>query len=227
MKTKTSPAVKPIPFLPRAPISARVAVWSILTGFAITLPVLYLLLILPLPEPSAEFQQMVAARKALVYLLPGAFLLKAVLIYPLIEEVVYRGVVFSLLRRYVPMWLAVLVPTSIFAVTHAGSGPANVMFAFLVGLYFSWLVVRSRSLLTNVLCHGAINLFALFAMNPIWSVHDVVSPADALGPLPLTMLAGSLALFVYGVRILRAEFNQRASTPDERTTSSTAVPTAA
>lgn len=203
------------------------AVWSVLTGFAITLPVLYLLLMLPLPQPSAEFQQVIAARQALVYVLPGAFLLKAVLIYPLIEEVFYRGIVFSLLRRYVPLWLAVLVPTSIFALTHAGSGPANVVFAFVVGLYFSWLVVRSRSLLTNVLCHGAINLFVLFVMNPIWSVHAIVAPSDALRPLPLTMLAGSLALFICGVRILRAEFDRRASVQDERVTASPAVLAAA
>jgi membrane protease YdiL (CAAX protease family) len=150
-----------------------------------------------------------------------------VLIYPLIEEVFYRGILFSLFRRYVPMWLAVSVPTAIFALTHVGAGPANVGFALLVGLYFSWLVVRSGSLLVNVLCHGAINLFVLFVMNPIWSVHHVDTPADFLGPLPLTMLAGSLALFVYGVRILRAEFNQRASIRDEQTTASPAVPAAA
>jgi len=227
VKTITSPTLKPIPFLPRAAISARVAIWSVLTGFAVTLPVLYLLLLLPLPTPSAEFLEAVAARKALVYLLPGTFLLKGVLFVPLLEEVFYRGILFALLRRYVPMWLAVLVPTSIFALTHAGSGPANVVFAFVVGLYFSWLVVRSRSLLTNVLCHGAINLFVLFAMNPIWSVHHVVAPADSLRPLPLTMLVVSLALFVYGVRILRAEFNRRPSTRDEHTTASPAVPAAA
>lgn len=209
MKTNPSPATKPVPFLPRAAISARVAVWSVLTGFAVTLPVLYLLLLLPLPTPSAEFQQVVAARKALVYLLPGTFFLKGVLIVPLIEEVFYRGILFTLLRRYVPMWLAVLVPTAIFALTHVGAGPANVGFALLVGLYFSWLVVRSGSLLANVLCHGAINLFVLFVMNPIWSVHHVDTPADFLGPLPLTMLAGSLALFIHGVRILRTEFTRR------------------
>lgn len=201
--------------------------WSILTGFAVTLPVLYLLQLLPLPVPSAEFQQIVAARKALVYLLPGTFFLKAVLVYPLIEEVFYRGIVFSLLRRYLPMWLAVMVPTAIFALTHVGSGLANVAFALVVGLYFSWLVVRSRSLLTNVLCHGAINLFVLFAMNPIWSAQEVVSPADYLRPLPLTMLVGSLALFVYGVRILRAEFAQPRATDETRVSSLATTPAVA
>lgn len=198
MKPKIPSAIRTIPFLPRTAISARVVVWSILTGFAVTLPVFFVILMLPLPEPNEEFRQVVTARKTVVYLLPGIFLLKAVLIYPVIEEVFYRGIFFSLLRRYVPMWLAVLVPTSIFALTHAGSGLINVGFAFSVGLYFSWLVVHSRSLLTNVLCHGAINLFVLFGLNPIWDVHHVIAPIDFLEPLPLALLVGSLALLVYG-----------------------------
>jgi membrane protease YdiL (CAAX protease family) len=196
---------------------------SIMTGVAVALPALYVMWLLPLPAPTAEFTQMVATRKALVYLSPGAFFLKAVLIYPLIEEVFYRGLMFTLLRRYAPGWLAVLAPTSLFALTHAGSGLVNVGFAFIVGLYFCWLVVRSRSLLTSVLCHAAINLFLLFVFDPIMDTRGLVNRPDAFAPLPLAMLAGSLALLVYGVHILRAEFGRRQTPREARGASDVAV----
>lgn len=216
MKTNTAAGSAPVPFVPRAPVSARAIVWSLTTGVAIALPALYVMLLLPLPVPTADFSEMAVARKALLYLMPGTYFLKAVLIYPVLEEVFYRGLMFTLFRRYTSRWCAAFVPTSIFAITHIGSGLVNVGFAFIVGLYFCWLVVRSRSLLTSVLCHAAINLFVLFVFHPIMSAHDLVNRIDAFAPLPLAMLAGSVALLIYGIYCLRAEFRPRQPARDAR-----------
>jgi membrane protease YdiL (CAAX protease family) len=138
-----------------------------------------------------------------------------VLIYPVIEEIFYRGLLLQLLRRYTPTWLAVLVPTSLFALTHIGSGISNVILAFAFGLVSSWLVIRSRSLLPSIVCHAAVNLSVLFILTPVFAVQGLTSPNAILHPFSLLLLVSSLAVVIGGGRILRAEFPSSITVPSD------------
>jgi membrane protease YdiL (CAAX protease family) len=178
---------------------------------AITLPTIWLTSLIPGVSPGAQAVEAHAQVKAAFYLHPGMTAVRALLIYPLLEELFYRGLVMQLLRRYLPTWVAVGFPTLFFAVTHMGSGLPNVVFAFAVGLFFSWLVIKTGSLYSSILCHAAINLTALFVLNPMLDAHGYTRPEDFYRMPPLLMLVGSLALLKWGVQIL-----ERETTPAQR-----------
>ena len=209
MNTSISTPRPAYPYLPFRRMSLPTAVWAVVLGMAFVLPASYAIhYLLPLP-PASALQLATKAKLAAatpVWLLA----LKALLIYPLLEECIYRGVIFQLLRRYLPLWAALLPPTLLFGLTHLGRSPANAVFAALVGLGLSWLAVRSRSLLPGILCHSAINLFVVFLLPITVNLAGVRAAATTPGflthPLPLTLLVVSLVVLVAAARKLSAGF---------------------
>jgi membrane protease YdiL (CAAX protease family) len=204
------PAPQPSSYLPHAPISGRTAVWSLLTGVALALPVASALKLLPIPAPDAEMLRVNATRMAPLYVQPWWIALHALVIAPLWEEGVYRGLMFQMLRRYLPTWLAVGIPTFIFAGTHFTFSYHNAILAAIVGLVFNWLALCTRSLFPAMLCHAGVNLAALFILGPVFEAAGLNTPDTWHQPLPWLMLASSLALLVAGIRALREEMGLRA-----------------
>lgn len=204
MKTITAPPER-YSFLPHAPISLRTAVWSTLGGVALALPAGALVALLPVPAPDADMIRVNAARMAPLYVQPWLIALQALVIAPLWEEAVYRGLMLQMLRRYVPTWLALAIPTFIFAGTHFTFSYHNAIFAAAVGLWFSRLALRSRSLYPAILGHAGVNLGVLFILRPIFEAADLSRGAAWHEPLPWLMLASSLALAVAALRALAEE----------------------
>lgn len=176
------------------------------------LPVSLLVSFLPIPAPDAEMLRVSASRIAPLHSQPWLIALHGLVIAPLWEEFVYRGLILQMLRRYCPLWVAVLVPTFIFAGIHFTFSYQNAVQAALVGLFFAWLAIRSRSLLTNVLCHAGVNLGALFVWRPMVIAQGWTAKADLLHPLSLALIAGSLIGLIVATRALRTEFKSRAAT---------------
>lgn len=198
------------PHLPFASISFRSAVWSILTGIAVALPILYFVRLLPLPAVDPAVLEAAETRRiARIFFDPWSLALKALVIYPVLEEVFFRGLMQQMLRRYTPTWFAVLVTTSIFAITHIGGGFTSVVYAFVFGLGACWLTLRSRSLVPSILCHSAVNLSISFVLNPIFMARGLTSPNTLAEPFSLLFLAGSLAVATTGISILNREFKRR------------------
>ena len=185
-------------------MSRPIVFWSVLTGMALVVPVCCVIQLLPLPTVSPQAAAAAAERFAHVPL--WALALKAVIVFPVLEECVYRGVILQLLRRYLPLWAALVPPTLIFGLTHWGFSPQNAVFALLVGLYFAWLMIGSRSLFPSILCHAAINLFVVFVMRLVFGVGPGTNPRLFLEPVPLLLLACSLVVLTIGIRRLRGEF---------------------
>jgi len=187
-------------------VSGSTLLWSILTGMALVVPVSGLIQLLPLPMPNPAS---VAANAARIAHIPSWVLaLKAVVLFPLLEECIYRGVILQLLRRYLPLWIALVPPTLIFGVTHLGFSPQNALFALLVGLYFAWLAIRGRSLLPSILCHAGINCFVVFLLPRLAGANDGGEPMSFLQPVPLALLLVSVTVLAIGVRQLRGEFGR-------------------
>lgn len=86
----------------------------------------------------------------------------SVLIAPIIEETLFRGLLFSSLRTKLPIWAAALIAAAIFGLLH---GQINAMiYTFIFGLLLTWLYVRSRSLLPGVLLHTLNNMIAFWLL---------------------------------------------------------------
>jgi membrane protease YdiL (CAAX protease family) len=78
---------------------------------------------------------------------------------PVVEETLFRGVLYGALRRHWPFAPAALASGAVFAVGHlslAGAIPY-----LLLGLLFAYLYERSGSLVAPWAAHGAFNAFNL------------------------------------------------------------------
>lgn len=77
---------------------------------------------------------------------------------PLSEELLFRGFLLSALARSrLGFAGAALVTTLLWTALHAGYSAAGLLEVFLIGLFFSWLLWRSGSLLVPIFCHAFYN----------------------------------------------------------------------
>lgn len=74
---------------------------------------------------------------------------------PVVEEVVFRGLILSRLGRSMPGWVAVLLSALLFGVCH---GQAVWMaYAFVLGVIFGFLSLRARSIWPSLAAHLTFN----------------------------------------------------------------------
>jgi membrane protease YdiL (CAAX protease family) len=77
---------------------------------------------------------------------------------PVVEELTYRGLGFTLLERY-GKWVAILVTAVLFGASHGLIEGLPVLTAFGIGI--GWLRSRTGSVYPGMLLHGAFNGLAL------------------------------------------------------------------
>jgi len=92
------------------------------------------------------------------------------------EELVFRGVMQSASSDALGKW-AILYVTVVFAVLHLGyKSVVDVAFVFAVGLFFGWVVAKTRSLLGVALSHGITNI-ALYLVVPFLGIATSTAPS--------------------------------------------------
>lgn len=208
----TPPAPVPAPayrFLPFGRVSGSTLLWSVLTGMALVVPLLCLIHLLPLS--TARTAGSLANSARLAQMPAGLLALQAVVLFPLLEECFYRGLILQLLRRYLPLWIALMPPTLLFGFTHLGTSPQNAVFALLLGFYFGWLSVAGRSLLPSIFCHAGVNLLVRFGLYRLPGWGEPAADGSFFPPLVIGLLVFSLAILAVGVRQLRREFRRVAA----------------
>jgi membrane protease YdiL (CAAX protease family) len=90
---------------------------------------------------------------------PGmaGFLVLALVVGPVMEEVVFRGYLQSALARRMPGWGAILITSFVFM---AGHGPTILWpMYFIYSVAWGWIFMHTRSLKTAILIHMLSNLF--------------------------------------------------------------------
>lgn len=88
-----------------------------------------------------------------------------VVVAPVIEEILFRGVIFAGLARRWPVWIAAAISSIVFALLH---GQVNVgIYTFILGCLLSWLYVRSGSIYPGMLVHFLNNLVAFWLLTQI------------------------------------------------------------
>lgn len=85
---------------------------------------------------------------------------------PIVEELIFRGAIFSALRH---SWFgktgAVVLTAAAWAFVHGLAAPWLFVFIiFLMGLALGWLLLRFGSLVVTIVCHACWNLFSSFAI---------------------------------------------------------------
>lgn len=106
--------------------------------------------------------------------------LSIVVIGPLAEELVFRGIIQTRLLRAMPTWTAVVLQAVLFGIIHGT--PIQIVYALLLGLALGFLRSRTGSILPGFAAHAAFN-----AMND-----------------PLGLLGGSGAESWYALAVMAA-----------------------
>jgi len=87
----------------------------------------------------------------------SGFLLLALFVGPIMEEVVFRGYLQSSLAKKIPLWAAILITSVVFTVGHS---PMILWpMYFLYSATWGWILIRSGSLKLAILIHVLSNLF--------------------------------------------------------------------
>lgn len=90
-------------------------------------------------------------------------MLSIALLAPTLEELLFRGAIQGvLLNTLRKPWVAIVVSSLIFGVVHMN--PAQIPFAFLLGMMFGWLYYRTGSLLPGIVGHVLNNSTAAINM---------------------------------------------------------------
>lgn len=75
---------------------------------------------------------------------------------PVVEELVYRGVLIGILREYCDIRIAIILSSIIFGVLHFTS--ISVIFnAIIMGMAFSYMYVKTDNLAFSMTMHGVLN----------------------------------------------------------------------
>ena len=108
-----------------------------------------------------------------------------VIISPMTEEVIFRGLVQSRLSRAIPGWPAVLVASALFALGHGQ--PVWIGYAFCIGLLLGIMAWRTGSILPGLITHVVFN-----AIGQILSLPQLMD-VSGLTILAVLAVAGILA----------------------------------
>lgn len=100
------------------------------------------------------------------------FILMAVVLAPLAEELFFRGMLFPAFARRMGVWAAILLSALLFAVLHVGTGATgdlapNAILAGLIfplGVLLAWIYHRRGTLLAPIIVHAVFNLLAVVGL---------------------------------------------------------------
>lgn len=148
-------------------------------------------------------------------------ILAIAIIGPFAEEVVFRGAVCrSLLKKGVPTGLTILISAMLFGLIHFN--PAQIPFAFLMGLMFGYIYCRTGSLVPTIIAHILNNSVSVIIMAIYGEEANNMTFADMLGSqttawvvMAVCVLASIGLLYVLHKKCEPAEVLWEKTDPDE------------
>lgn len=126
----------------------------VFTAIAVT-PLLYMAVSFVLGLLPQEWMEDYAEASASLSQTGVLMVLATVVAAPLVEEVIFRGLVLSRLRRTMPGWLAVLISALAFGLCHGQI--VWIAYAFVLGLVFGFMDLRARSVWPSLAAHVVFN----------------------------------------------------------------------
>lgn len=90
---------------------------------------------------------------------PVLVIIRGVLLAPLCEELIFRGLMFRRLKEYTSFWVAALISSVVFAVYHMNL--IQGIFAFLFGLILCFIYDKFQNLWASIFLHAAGNLLSV------------------------------------------------------------------
>lgn len=134
--------------------------FSVMTGIGVSgISFIWLIIAGKIPE----FQAQIAAMKEGNAMIGGGSLhgvfLSAVIAAPIVEEVIFRGVVLGSFRKVFPAWMSILFSAVIFGAYHMN--PVAIVYASVMGIIAGIVYEKKRNLLFPIILHMANNFMGL------------------------------------------------------------------
>ena len=107
------------------------------------------------------------------------------IVAPIVEEVIFRGLIMTRLSRAMPGWLAVLLSAAVFGACHGEL--VWFCYAFVLGAFFAFIDLRAGSILPSVLGHIMFNAIGQ-VMTFVPVTEEGIEILIALGVLLLTAI---------------------------------------
>jgi membrane protease YdiL (CAAX protease family) len=91
------------------------------------------------------------------------------IIDPITEELVFRGVIFTSLKRRMPVFVAAIVTSVIFAIPHMLQNTDGILYTvgigiFILSLILCWVRQKTGNIYTSMLIHSVVNAISLIAL---------------------------------------------------------------
>lgn len=135
--------------------------------------------------------------------------LYVVLLGPITEEVIFRGVTFFYARRATKrFWLANVIQAAAFGMMHMNL--VQSFYAFFVGLVLGWVYERFHSMYACMLMHILFNLLGTLVLGQVESLFADIAPLMVLWHIVGT------ASFVAGMLLLRRRDEQEVDGSEQR-----------
>lgn len=132
------------------PVSAP----ALFSGAAVA-PGLYLIIAFALALLPEAWQESYGEASANLGEVSAAGLIAVVVVAPVLEEFIFRGLVLNRLSRVMPWWLAVVLSAAVFGACHGH--PVWFCYAFVLGSVFGFIVLRTGSIVPTILAHVVFN----------------------------------------------------------------------
>lgn len=126
--------------------------------------------------------------------------LSMVIVAPFVEELLFRGAIEGhFLKQGKSPAFAIVVSSLFFAVVHLN--PAQMFFAFLLGLLLGWLYYRTGSVMPGVFCHFINNGIAVLSM----ILYPDETTTEMVGDTMSLVMILAISLVVFAVSFFYAK----------------------
>ncbi len=111
-----------------------------------------------------------------------------VILAPVFEEILCRGLILNTLHKTMPKWCAIVLSSAIFGIIHGN--PIQFIYATALGIILGWLYTKFDSIWIPILCHLAFNLTStLLGYLPENDIVNVITGLLIFASIPVFVLA--------------------------------------
>src|SRR5574344_1563729 len=166
----------------------------ILLGFLVQIAASFVLTLVlgMMPKVAADYM---SGLESLLQITP-AMILRVCVIFPVLEEIFFRGIVIGIMYRFAPFAVANVCQALVFAIYHGNI--VQGVYAFLLGLFIGYVLKLTKNIVYVFVLHMSINLLGMFI--------DTIIPMDTPMLLKSLIAAASIAGIVVIVnRLIRRD----------------------
>lgn len=106
-------------------------------------------------------------------------ILAAGILVPILEELLFRGIIFSILEKIQKGWFAIIISAFLFALAHMNA--VQGVYTFIMGLIAGLIYLKTRDLRWTIFMHMTINILSAFtslaamqAYVHLWNIFTII-----------------------------------------------------